>query len=109
MATNHADGRTRKPRKLSGLRTLRTAVRSRLRSKPMAEGQEYLELYVLTREQGRWGRLAEHCAEALEGIETDLGKMRTALLGGTTAQGQDDAPQAASERRGKDLGMFALK
>jgi len=109
MATDHADGRSRKPKRLSGLSKVRTAVKSRVRSKPMAEGQECLDMYVLTRERGRWGRLAQQCAGALEEIDDDLRKLRTTLPDIVTGQGEDDAPERDRKRRGKDLGMFAVE
>ena len=109
MATQDADGRSRKPKRLSGLSKVRTAVKSRVRTKPMAEGQECLDMYVLTRERGRWGRLAEQCAGALEEIDDDLRKLRKTLPDIVTGRGQDGGPPPASERRGKDLGMFALE
>ena len=109
MATDPAEGKARRPRGFRGLNKLRTASKARVRSKPMAEGQESLDMYVLTRERGRWGRLAQQCADALEEIDDELRKLRKTLPDIVTGRDGDKEPQRGPKRRDKELGMFALE
>ena len=65
-ANERRQGRTR------GVRDMRTPLKARIRSKPRAEGQEYLDMYVLSRERARWGSLKEHAEQILQGIEGSI-------------------------------------
>lgn len=54
------------------LRDLRTAVSSRIRSKPTIEGQRYLDLYVLQRDRFRWLRLKTQAENSINSIDEAL-------------------------------------
>ena len=58
-----------------GMRDLRTAVTARIRSKPITEGQRYLDLYVLQRDRFRWGRLKLQAEKSIETIDKALLKI----------------------------------
>jgi len=54
------------------LRNVKTAVSARIRSKPCAEGQRYLELYTLQRDRVRWNQLKGRAEQALQDIDRNL-------------------------------------
>lgn len=108
MGSNSSSADDRKRKKLGGIQELRTAAKARLRSKPKVEGQEYLNMYVLTRDRARWGRMGRQSAEALEGIEKDMKKMRETLPAVEHAKDQDNAPQPPPKRPGKKFGTFRV-
>ena len=56
----------------ASLRDMRTAVTSRIRSKPTIEGQRYLDLYVLQRDRFRWKRLMDQAQRSIDSIDTAL-------------------------------------
>ena len=45
--------------KIGGIKKIKTAQKGKLRSKPKVEGQEYLELYLMTKERNRLKRYHE--------------------------------------------------
>ncbi len=45
--------------KIAGIKKIKTAQKAKLRSKPRVEGQEYLELYLMTKERNRLKRYHE--------------------------------------------------
>ncbi len=45
--------------KIGGIKKIKTAQKAKLRSKPRVEGQEYLELYLMTKERSRLKRYHE--------------------------------------------------
>ena len=93
-----------------GMRDLRTAVTARVRSKPMVEGQQYLDLYVLQRDRCRWLRLKDQAEKSISSIDQALVKLgfssdgglrkplspapgRTVGTDGGQAKGQKTAPR----------------
>ena len=64
-----------KARRRGTLRDLRTAVTARIRSKPMIEGQRYLDLYVLQRDRFRWLRLIQQAERSIHSIDLALQKI----------------------------------
>ena len=54
------------------IRGLRTAQRTRLRSKPRAYGHEFLDLYILERQKDRYEREKERAAEGLKYVLKDM-------------------------------------
>ena len=64
-----------KPRKtMGGIQNLRTPMKARLRSKPKIEGQEYLDMYVMTRDRARWERMREQSGDTLKEIVKEMHK-----------------------------------
>jgi hypothetical protein len=63
------------PRRRATLRDLRTAVSSRIRSKPTIEGQRFLDLYVLQRDRFRWLRLIQQAERSILSIDMALEKI----------------------------------
>jgi len=55
--------------KIAGIKKIKTAQKTKLRSKPKVEGQEYLELYLMTKERGRLSRYHEVISETKETTE----------------------------------------
>lgn len=74
---------------LKSLGTLRTAVSARVRSKPSAEGQRFLDLYSLQRERLRWTRMKRKSEQQIHDIERALQKLGFPL--------ELIAPEAAAE------------
>ena len=65
----------RKPRKTMGsIQDLRTPMKARLRSKPKVEGQEYLDMYVMTRDRARWERMKQQSRDTLKDIVKEMRK-----------------------------------
>jgi hypothetical protein len=58
-----------------GMRDVRTAVTARVRSKPMTQGQRYLDLYVLQRDRFRWKRLKDQAERSIDSIDKALVKL----------------------------------
>jgi hypothetical protein len=58
-----------------GMRDLRTSVTARVRSKPVVEGQRYLDLYVLQRDRSRWKRLKDQAEKSMDSIDQALMKL----------------------------------
>ena len=58
--------------KMGGIRKIKTAQKAKLRSKPRLEGQEYLELYLMTKEKERMLRYHEVISETIENTEEDI-------------------------------------
>ncbi len=85
--------------KRASIRDMRTAVTSRIRSKPTVEGQCYLELYVLQRDRFRWMRLMDRAEKAIACIDVELRK-----LGFSPKRGRG---QAAMAPRGKTINLGA--
>lgn len=56
-------------------RVARTAVTARIRSKPTAEGQQYLEQYVLRRDRARWSRMKHQSEQIIQDIDRALAKL----------------------------------
>jgi hypothetical protein len=57
------------------LRDLRTAATSRVRAKPSAEGQRYLDLYVLQRDRMRWSRMKQQAEQMIQAIDKALASL----------------------------------
>ena len=108
MATNRSNKKARARGKVSGLRSLRTAVKARMRTKPQVEGQEHLDTYALTRDRARWGRMGEQCAEMLRGIDKEVEKIKQGLSDAEDAQEPGKPEERPKERPEKKLGMFRL-
>lgn len=70
MAARQARGR-----RLGTLRDLRTAVSARVRSKPVAEGQRYLDLYTLKRERARWSGAKQRAEQRIQTIDAAIEKL----------------------------------
>ena len=76
------------------LRDLRTAATSRVRAKPSAEGQRYLDLYVLQRDRMRWARMKQQADQMILSIDQAL-----ASLGfGTMVADRQEQPEPGSHR-----------
>lgn len=58
--------------RIAGIRKLKTARRAKLRSKPKIEGQEYLELYLMTKEKERLQRYHEVISDTREITEDEI-------------------------------------
>ncbi|MDO9529582.1 MAG: hypothetical protein Q7J27_10545 [Syntrophales bacterium] len=68
--------------KISGIKKIKTAQKTKLHSKPRVEGQEYLELYLMTKARDRLKRYHEvitetrECtAEEIENVEQEFEKL----------------------------------
>ena len=59
---------------MGGIQSLRTPMKARLRCKPKIEGQEYLDMYTLTRDRARWERMKEQSGETLRDIVKEMHK-----------------------------------
>ena len=57
------------------LRDVKTASTGRIRSKPPAAGQQYLDQYTLKRDRARWTQLKERAKQMIRGIDKALGKV----------------------------------
>jgi len=108
MASNRSKDSRQKRKRLGGIQELRTAVKARLRSKPETEGQEHLDMYVLTRDRARWGRLERQSGEAIEEIEKEMEKMEKTLPGVEHTQDEDHRPEPPRKRSGKKFGTFRV-
>jgi hypothetical protein len=95
MAQTH--GRTRRQ---SFLRDIKTAVTGRIRSKPSAAGQQYLDLYTLKRDRARWDQLRERAEQMIRAIDKSLGKIEP-----SANANKDEARDAA--RVGTTINMKA--
>ena len=81
-----------------GMRDLRTAVTARVRSKPMVEGQQYLDLYVLQRDRCRWLRLKDQAEKSIGSIDQALLKIGFLPDGGKReAAGPGPAREAGTD------------
>ena len=61
------------------LRDVKTASGGRLRSKPPAAGQEYLDLYTLKRDRARWDCVKERAEQMIANIDKALAKIELAV------------------------------
>ena len=97
-------GRTRRQH---SLRDIKTAASGRVRSKPPAAGQQYLDLYTLKRDRARWNELKERAEQMLRGIDkalhkiepsasTNAGEARDAARVGTTIDMKTSTKRNAS-------------
>ena len=64
-----------KKRRLGTIENLRTAMTTRVHSKPPTEGQEYLELWALKRDRARWVRAKAQAEERIEGIDEGISRI----------------------------------
>jgi hypothetical protein len=86
------------------LRDLRTAGTSRVRAKPSAEGQRYLDLYVLQRDRMRWSRMKQQAEQMIQAIDQALASLGFgALLADIQTPKAPDSHRtiAMSARRGR--------
>ena len=65
----------KKIKRQSFLRDIKTAVTGRIRSKPTAEGQQYLDQYTLRRDRARWSQMKERSEQMIRSIDNALGKI----------------------------------
>jgi len=91
--------------KISGIKKIKTAQKTKLHSKPRVEGQEYLELYLMTKERDRLKRYHEvitetkECtAEEIEDVEQEFEKLEK-KIGITKPDSHSDVKVAASISR----------
>ncbi|MGD1276768.1 MAG: hypothetical protein ABR964_06045 [Tepidisphaeraceae bacterium] len=77
------------------LGNVKTALSTRIRSKPTIEGQRYLDLYVLQRDRFRWLRLMQQAQRSIQGIDLALRK-----LGFTPDYGQSESATDSSAAGG---------
>jgi len=82
----------RKRKKIGTIQSLKTAVTARLRSKPLNEGQEYLDMWALKRDRARWAQAEEQAAEMLKGIQHAIAKVK--LPEGEYVSGEAPAEEA---------------
>ena len=108
MGTNRSKDNGGQRKKLGGIRELRTAAKARMRSKPKAEGQEYLDMWVLARERARWGSLKRQAEKTVEEIEKELKKLQKALSAVEQAEEEAHAPQPAKKGPEKNFGTFRV-
>ena len=80
-------GRTRRQH---SLRDIKTAGSGRIRSKPSAAGQQYLDLYTLKRDRNRWNQLKERSEQMIRAIDKSLGKIEP-LVDANTDDARDTA------------------
>ena len=80
-------GRTRRQH---SLRDIKTASSGRIRSKPPAAGQQYLDLYTLRRDRARWNQLKERAEQMIRGIDKALSKIEP-LADANTDEARDTA------------------
>ena len=109
MARNRSSDNGRKRRALAGIRDLRSAIKARLRSKPQVEGQEYLDMYALSRDRARWVRMAKQSVAAIEAIEDDLARIQETLPASERTQAEDSTPPPAREHPKRTVGAFKLE
>jgi hypothetical protein len=69
--------------KMAGIKKIKTAQKTKLRSKPKVDGQEYLELYLMIKERDRLNRYNEVISETkqttgeeIEELEQEFRKMQ---------------------------------
>jgi hypothetical protein len=74
------------------LRDLRTAATSRVRAKPSAEGQRYLDLYVLQRDRMRWSRMKQQAEQMIQSIDQALASLGFGTMVADRQEAQDVAP-----------------
>lgn len=72
---------SKKKKTMGSLQDLKTPMKARLRSKPKVEGQEYLDMYVMTRDRARWERMEKQSAETLLELEKDMRDTEKTLPG----------------------------
>jgi hypothetical protein len=72
------------------LRDIRTASASRVRAKPSAEGQRYLDLYVLQRDRTRWSRVKRQAEQTIQGIDKALAGLGFGTLLAADRQGPEE-------------------
>ena len=77
-------------RRQHSLRDVKTAASGRIRSKPSAAGQQYLDLYTLMRDRARWSQLKERAEQMIRGIDKALGKIEP-LVDANTGEARDTA------------------
>jgi len=70
MQQGHGNGKRRR-----SLGDMKTATSGRIRTKPPAQGQEYLDLWTLKRERARWSKTKEHAERIIQGIDRALKKI----------------------------------
>lgn len=58
-----------------GIDNIRTAQKTRLRSKPKLPGSEYLELYLLEKNRDRYERERETSGQLVKELEEDVKKL----------------------------------
>lgn len=58
--------------KIAGIKKIKTAQKTKLRSKPRVEGQEYLELYLMTKERNRLKRYHEVIDDTRQTAEEEM-------------------------------------
>lgn len=58
--------------KMAGIKKIKTAQKTKLSSKPKVEGQEYLELYLMTKERDRLKRYHEVITETRESTVEEI-------------------------------------
>ena len=113
MEANHLKDNGRGSTKIGGISSLRTAVKARLRSKPEVEGQEHLNMYVLTRDCSRWGRMQRQSAEIIEGLKKDMKRIQKTMIQETLSSvahtpDEDSASQPPPKRPEKNFGTFRV-
>ena len=93
---------------MGGLQDLRTAVKSKARTKPTVEGQEYLDMYVLARERARWARTAARAAIVLEGIDKEIERLGKVSSDFERERADGRISQPPQERAAEKLGVFRV-
>lgn len=91
--------------KMAGIKKIKTAQKSKLHSKPRVEGQEYLELYLMTKERDRLKRYHEVIddtrlitEEEIEEVEQEFEKLEK-KVGINRPDSHSDVKVAASISR----------
>ena len=91
-----AEEQTKKKR-MGTIENMKTAMTTRLRSKPLVEGQEYLNLWSLKRDRARWGRAKTQAEEKLKNIDEMIQKIHLPEENPPApGDGRDEAPVTRS-------------
>ena len=77
------------------LRDIKTAGTGRIRSKPPAAGQQYLDLYTLKRDRARWNALKERAEQMIRAIDKALHKIEP-LANANEGEARDTARVGAT-------------
>ena len=90
--------------RLNGIRKIKTAQKAKLRSRPTAMGQEYLELFLMVKERERLQQYhevlsstRENTEEEIKDVEEEFGKLRKKVGINTPDSSQVDVKDHESD------------
>jgi|GEM_PF-6362361 len=108
MGSSHLKDKGQHRRRVSGLQNVRTAVKARMRTKPVTESQDYLDMWTLARERARWGRLKRQAEKTIEEIEKELKKLQKTLLAVEDRDDGKDDQQPQRKVLQENFGTFRV-